>query len=388
MKKFILTLSLFMLLLAAAGCGALGLYPVETIAGTGNHGAMDSEYGLAQFNLPAGIFGGEGDALIVLDTYNNLIREIDLSIDYEVTVRRITGNILMSRRAPRLDDFRFPQGSKRDGLLDNALFNRPTAGVMDSEGRMFIADRNNHAIRMISDGVVSTFAGGRPGHQDGQGANAMFYYPTALAIGENGTLHVADTGNSVIRSIDINGYVTTVAGVPGVFGYYNGDAHMALFNEPMGIAVMGDIIFVADTNNHLIRIIENGHVRTFAGVYQLPDTTDSYDEWDMLPVGGFSGGTSAMFNMPMGLTVWGDVLIIADSLNHAIRGVIYPMGEVFTIAGTGEPGHYDGYMAMFHLPRGVYVSGDELFIADTGNNMIRKIYLAAIMQDWEVYLNE
>jgi len=357
MKKVTLGAVLFTLLLILAGCNVLGLNPVETIAGTGIHGVKDSEYGLAQFNLPSGVFSGGEDMLIVLDTYNNLIREVDLSTGDIPAVRRFAGD---------------------------ALFNHPTAGVMDEEGRMFIADRNSHTIRMISDGAVYTFAGGRPGHRDGHSVNARFYYPTALAIDNSGNIFVADTGNSVIRRIDTNGYVTTVAGVPGVFGYNNGDANTALFNEPMGIVIMEDIIFIADTNNHLIRIIEDGNVRTFAGTYQLPDTGDAYDEWDMLPVGGFYGGTSARFDMPMGLALWGDVLIVADSLNHAIRGVIYPAGETFTIAGMGEPGHSDGYMAMLHLPRGVYVLGDKLIIADTGNNMIRRVSLAAIEQYREV----
>ena len=408
-------------------------HTVTTVAGTGSHGASD--YGLGQFNLPGGVLSGDNGYFYVLDTYNNLIR----IVSPEGEISRLSGNIQMDGDMPILDSFRFPMGGFKDGPLDEALFNRPTAGVRDALGRIFITDSANHAIRMISMGMVYTFAGGTgEGHKDGHGAYAQFSYPTALAISPDGSLYIADTGNNAIRRICAAGYVTTVAGfqsievqdidfqgieahdidfqdselqdselldselqdseLQDIYEHNNSTYHSILLNEPMGIAVREDgVIFVADTGNHVIRIIENGRISTFAGVYRMPEeigyetddeTSDETNEetgnnewdlhWDLHPIGGFADGPpeTAMFNMPIGLTFWGEILIVADYINHAIRK-IHPCGEVETLTGTGYPGHADGCAneAMFHLPRGVYIIEDALIIADTGNNMIRKIIL-------------
>jgi len=337
-------------------------YSVEiiTIAGTGSHGASD--YGMGQFSLPGGVFSGNDGSLFVLDTYNNLIRRISPDGD----VSPFAGNIQMHRGEPILDMFNFPRGGFEDGLLANALFNRPSGGVVTPDGVIYIADSGNHAIRRIVDGRVSTFV-----YESG-----LLYYPTAVAIDPQGNLVVADTGNNVIRRIDISGNVTTVAGVPGQYGYNNGPGHTALFNEPMGIAINshGDII-VADSGNHLIRVIRNGEVTTLAGIYQLPEEEDDFEPWDMMPLGGFLDGSpnEAMFNLPVGLALWNDIIFVADSVNHAIRAIL-PDGWVTTISGSGYPGHVDGavHEAAFHMPRGVYVLDYDLIIVDTGNNMIRR----------------
>ncbi|MCL2355700.1 MAG: hypothetical protein FWC70_00905 [Defluviitaleaceae bacterium] len=329
-------------------------YTVVTVAGTGSSG-----YTCNQFTQPMGVFSGENGDLYVLDTYNNLIRRIDSSGE----IHRVAGDTLMR------DEAGFQQGFFRDG--DSALFNRPTSAVRASDGRIFIADRSNHAIRVIYDGYVFTFAGGNgAGYENG--TDAMFFYPSALALSADGNIYVADTGNNVIRRIDTFGYVTTVAGIAGESGYCNDSA---LFNHPMGIAVSEDgIIFVADSGNHLIRFINDDRVGTLAGFYQRPE--DAENTWEYQPTGGFANGYDAMFNLPAGLALRNEYLIVADSANHAIRAIHLPTAEVFTIAGE-YPGYADGVLneARFHFPHDVYVSGDALIIADTGNNMVRKITL-------------
>ena len=328
---------------------------VSTIAGTGSHGARDDDLGegIAQFNLPGGIFGGAAGQLLVADTYNNLIRGLETSV-----VHRVSGDIL------GYDEFRFPMGFYRDGAQEYALFNRPTDGVMTSAG-LFIVDSTNHAIRLIDEGRVYTFAGGpSPGHRDGHVNQAQFNYPTAIAADSEGNLYIADTLNHVIRRIDSYGNVTTIAGIPGSAGYVNGPAEQALFSSPMGIAVSktSGAIYIADTENHVIRGIADGRVSTLAGSYT--------------PYGGFADGEQAMFTLPVGLALYGDTLIIADSGNHRIRALMYD-AQTITIAGTGYPDYINGSgsQAAFHFPRGVHVRGDELFIADSGNNIIRKVLL-------------
>ena len=340
---------------------------VETVAGTGSHGYHDGVPG--QFNLPMGIFS-IGDDLFIADTYNNLLRVVD---PYG-RVSRVTGRII------DMDELNFPRGLYRDGYIENALFNRPMDAVVDGRGWIFIADSRNNAIRVIAEDYVFSFAGGEGyGHANGPVSEALFHRPSAIAIGPCGNFFVADTFNHAIRMIDTYGYVTTVAGVPGYFGHEDGASDAAVFNSPMGIAVSPDgTIFVADTGNHLIRVIEDGYVRTLAGTLLFPGDIEweyEYSDFDDLPL----GGSGLMFNMPVGLSLWGDILIVADSANHMIRGVM-PCGEVFTLAGTGSPGHIDGVRleSAFHLPQGVYVRGDTLYIADTGNNVIRVISLAVV----------
>ena len=345
---------------------------VTTVAGTGIHGSRDGSH--AQFNLPASVFGGE-DGLYVTDTFNNMVRRID-SDGY---VHRVTGSIL------GVDRHNFPLGFYVDAVVDYALFNRPVGVAADSYGRVFIADSMNNVIRVIYGEYVFTFAGREgPGHADGRYYEAMFYRPSAIALGPDGTIFVADTLNHVIRAIDLNDNVRTIAGIPGVYGHNDGRAGSARFNSPMGIAVAEDgRIFVADTGNHLIRVIENGRVSTVAGSVLFPADIaweDPDSDFDNVPIGGFADGYEAMFNLPKGLSLWGEILVVADSANHMIRAVL-PAGEVITLAGTGTVGHTDGpaLEAGFHLPQGVYVRGGpyeyRLYIADTGNNKIRVLVI-------------
>jgi DNA-binding beta-propeller fold protein YncE len=163
----------------------------------------------------------------------------------------------------------------------------------------------------------------------------------------------------------------------GTYGHNDGPSGEALFDSPMGLAVCpSGRIFVADTGNHLIRAIENDTVSTFAETLIFPGEID-WDvpsDFDDEPIGGFADGFNAMFSLPAGLALWGDTLIVADSANNSIRAIL-PTGETITLAGTGYAGYMYGTTPEFHLPRGVYVLNDTLYIADTGNNVIRAMRL-------------
>ncbi|MCL2620077.1 MAG: stalk domain-containing protein [Defluviitaleaceae bacterium] len=338
---------------------------LTTLAGVGNHGARDG--GRAQFNLPNAVFSF-GDGVFVADTYNNLIRKICS----EGLTTRHAGSILA------MDDTGFPHGFFRNGhTLNSALFNRPMDGVAGRGGRIFIADAGNHAIRMINGNQVSTLTGGTTtGHADGSLADARFNFPAAIDMDSHGNIFVADALNHVIRKISMDGRVSTIAGVPEISGFSNGagDPNRALFNAPMGIAVGNNgRIYVADTGNNLIRVIDGEDVYTIAG--SLVFTAGP--GWDDMPIGGFADGVSSMFNQPTGIAIWENTLIVADSANHRIRVVDISTGEVSTLAGGEFPGHSDGIPseATFHLPMGVEVVGNTLLIADTGNNVIRTLTL-------------
>jgi hypothetical protein len=120
-------------------------------------------------------------------------------------------------------------------------------------------------------------------------------------------------------------------------------------------------------------------MRTLAGTLLFPSDID-WDvpsDFDNEPIGGYANGLNAMFSVPVGLAVWGDFLLVADSANHVIRAVYLATGLVTTLAGTGYAGHIDGvaHSAEFHAPRGISVNGNTLYISDTGNNLIRTLTL-------------
>ena len=340
---------------------------VITFAGTGFHGSTDGL--LAEFNMPSAVAVGVGNQIIVADSFNNVLRLI--SQDQNVTT--LAG--VVHTAGPE----RFPVGLFIDGPAWTAGFYRPS-GIAVQSNRIFIADSENHAIRVLVNGRVYTVSGELgSGHADGEAGASMFDTPISLAVGPGGYLYVADTGNHVVRRISPGGYVTTIAGVPGQSGFADGAAAEALFYDPMGIIVAPDgRVFVADTGNHLIRVVSGGIVSTMAGSRVLGDLTEYDDGWDDAPLGDHADGLGglARFNQPMGLDLWGGYLIVADSANHMIRK-IGTNGAVTTLAGSGYPNYMSGlyHVAEFHFPTDVYVFGDFLFIADSGNNKIRLMRL-------------
>ena len=103
-----------------------------------------------------------------------------------------------------------------NGIKDSATFSNLMGLAVDSGNNIYVADSRNNLIRKISaEGTVSTVAGsGKTGTADGKGAGASFFFPTAVAVDAHGVVYVADTQNSLIRRITPDGAVTTIAGRP------------------------------------------------------------------------------------------------------------------------------------------------------------------------------
>ena len=341
---------------------------VYTIAGIGSSGVQD---GLsASFHMPMGLLVLPSGEIIVADTYNNLLRQIDP----DGVTETFAGAIF---------EF-FPLGAHLDRELNEAGLHRPAGLAICRSGRIYIADSANNSIRVIVGGGMYTLVGwGDAGFADGPRDQASFNGPLALAVGPSGYIYVADTLNHVIRRVSPTGYASTIAGTPGVYGYGNGREYVALFDSPAGIAVAADgRVIVADTGNHVIRVIENGVVSTLAGSFAFEWLYGDGLEW--AAIGGFMDGEAvyAQFNHPRGLALWGDYLIVADSANHSIR-LISPESQVTTIAGIGMPGYLagPGQPALFSFPTDVYVHEGRLYVADAGNNKIRMIPLNAGLEE-------
>jgi DNA-binding beta-propeller fold protein YncE len=152
------------------------------------------------------------------------------------------------------------------------------------DGNVFVADARNHRIRRITPaGRVTTVAGSGStgdtlgGFQDGPAAQCRFRCPSGLAIGADGTLYIADTGNHSIRRLRPGtGMVTTLAGGggPQAAGTADGLGRAARFREPSSLAVDGaENVYVADTGNGAVRKIDAaGRVTTLlrGGGLQAP----------------------------------------------------------------------------------------------------------------------
>ncbi|GAB3662668.1 hypothetical protein GCM10028791_37850 [Echinicola sediminis] len=317
-------------------------YKVSSLAGSSEYGLVDGKGNEALFRNPEGVSLHPEGYLIITDRTNNAIRKLDL----DGNVSTILGT-----------------GGKgfQNGPVTTATLDYPWKSCVDKEGNIYIADRNNHAIRKIdANGNVSTLAGtGIAGYQDGPGNTAQFNQPLDVAVDDKGVVYVADNINHMIRRIDPDGKVSTVSGSGK--GHQDGALAEAQFSNPSGLDLdnEGNII-VADRINHLIRKIDlsTALVSTLAGSSQ--GTRDGATE-------------EAQFNNPYGVAVGasGEV-VVADLSNHKIRMI--KDGEVSTIGGTVR-GFLDGpsAVAQFYNPTDVEVIDGVVYVADLGNHRIRRI---------------
>lgn len=273
-----------------------------------------------------------------------------------------------------------PSSGNADGTGSAARFSRPQGLATDAGGNVYVADVNNSTIRKITpEGVVTTLAGqaGTFDYADGAGSNARFYAPYGLAVDSSGNVFVADTYNHSIRKITPGGVVTTLAGsglrretgAPqfyGLAGSADGPADLARFWYPHGIAIdSSGTLYIADTINRTIRKISPaGVVSTLAGMAGVEGSADGI-------------GSAARFQSPLGIGLdSGGNVYVADSGNQTIRKIT-PAGIVSTIAGlAGAGGNADGIgtAARFLNPSGIAAADDgTLYVADGSNYSIRKI---------------
>ncbi|MGB5700210.1 NHL repeat-containing protein [Muriicola sp.] len=230
-----------------------------------------------------------------------------------------------------------------DGQGPNAQFGGPFAVAVDGNGNVYVADYFNHKIRKITrSGIVTTLAGSTQGFADGKSADAKFNAPFGIAVTKNGYVYVADTYNNKIRKITPNGIVSTLAG--STLGYLDGIPETCKFNRPSDVAIDNDgNVYVADQFNHRIRKIWHfGYVTTLAGSRQ-----------------GFANGLGeeANFSLPKRLAVdtYGNVFV-SDNLNNKIRKIA-PNGHVKTIAGIA--GEFSEPMGIAVDYKGVVYVGDN-----------------------------
>jgi len=322
--------------------------------GTGSGKDTISGDTIASFNQPTGIAVDAAGNIYVSDYGDNLIRKISAA----GIVSTIAGN--------------GNQGSL-NGLDTASSFNGPTALALDAAGNIYVADDNNNMVRKIStNGMVSTYAGSdSTGLINGPAANSALFGPTGVAVDGSGNVYIADAGNNIIRMVNTSDVVSTYAGSTNEAAT-NGPLLSASFNNPTGLAIDGSgNIFVADMLDGMIREISpsTGTVTTLAG---SGDTTASVN----------GTGTAASFYFPNSLAVdASDNIYVTEYATNLIRKVD-PTGVVTTFAGNGAAGQADstGTSASFNGPSGIAVDkSGNLYVADTYNNVIRKITPAGVV---------
>jgi DNA-binding beta-propeller fold protein YncE len=239
----------------------------------------------------------------------------------------------------------------------------PFGVALADDGTVFVADGGDRPAiwRVGTDGHRALVAGGDPGFQDGPGAAARFDTPSHVALGPDGSLYVADTGNHAIRHVSPAGAVTTIAG-DGEAGA--GEGANARLNGPVGVAVSADgRVFVADTyNDRVVRLVPP------------PDGTG---RWTVTPVAGAGvpgllDGTrgDAMFDTPSGLVALSDgSLVVADTGNDALRrvsadGVVALLNAV----------DFTGSAGVLWRPLGVAAgSGGRFYVTDSRTRVVEVI---------------
>src|SRR5262245_48745870 len=209
---------------------------VITVAGTGSKGFTNGAASSAQFNEPYGVALSPAESLLFVDDYlNHAIRVIAFRRQQVTTV---AGSCT---------------AGFANGVGDKAQFNQPYNVKIDVNGRLYVPDQNNHAVRRV-DGTVSTLAGnGQSGFADGKPSEARFNNPTGLAVGSDGTIYVSDRNNHRLRVIGPAGETSTLAG-DGTAGQQDGPALTARFNRPIDIVIAADgSLVVSEEANHRLR---------------------------------------------------------------------------------------------------------------------------------------
>ncbi len=268
---------------------------IQTRIGTGAIGAADGACDAATFHHPQGM-ALAGDTLYSADTENHLLRAVDLAAECVTTIAGtgaqapfratggdatttplnspwglayVTGELYIAMAGPhqiwvycpsahRVDVFAGSGAEARvDGALDDAAFAQPS-GIATDGANLYIADSETSSIRQINldTGRVTTLVGEdlfEFGDVDGSGAQVRLQHPLGVAYAD-GALLIADSYNHKIKRLDLaTQTVTTIAGTgePGT-----ADGAPGQLSEPGGLDVLGSDLYIADTNNHLLRHLD------------------------------------------------------------------------------------------------------------------------------------
>jgi sugar lactone lactonase YvrE len=309
---------------------------ITTFAGTKGTIGYSGDNGPAigaTFDYPAGVAADGSGNVYIADIDNNAIRKVAKGVMTTFAGDGTSGY------------------SGDNGPPPGAELNHPGGVAVDGAGNVYIADMTNNVIRKVSKGAIATLAGGGSVifGDNGPAKDAALFSPFGVAADASGNVYIADTSDNAIRKVS-DGVITTFAG-SGIYGYSgdNGAAIGAALNQPYDVAAdASGNVYIADTLNNVIRKVSNGVITTFAGngCCYPGETGDNL------------AATSVALRSPTGVAVdsAGNVYI-ADLGNNVVRKV--SNGAITTIAGNGTRGYSgDGgpaTSAAFIMPSAVAV---------------------------------
>ncbi len=270
---------------------------IEMVIGSGRRGNQDGTFETASFNQPQGI-ALDDTILYIADTENHTIRSANLKTKVITTV---LGTGQQAREA------------NAGGVGMSVALNSPWDLVVHNN-KLYIAMAGAHQIweADLKTLKAKPFAGtGREARIDGRLLQAFLAQPSGITT-DGKRLYFVDSETSSVRAADIakNGEVETIIeGNLTVYGDSDGDSTMARLQHPLGITYHDGLLYVADTYNHKIKVVDPSKKTaiTLAGSGMRGD----------------NGGVlaAAEFNEPSGLTFAGDSLFVADCNSHQIRVV-------------------------------------------------------------------
>jgi adhesin/invasin len=381
-----------------------------TIAGNGENGYSgdDGPALEARLSLPMEVMIGPDGDLLILDWNNHRLRKVTA----DGTMLHVAGR------------------GELGGTLDdpaNSDFNHPTGMLLDPDGRtLYIAAWHNSMIRSVdleTLDIVDECGDGRRAYfgDSGPAETAALDLPTSLAFDPEGRMVIMDQANQVIRRINDDNTIERIAGMcvtrrpggcapdaeliqcPGGSGKlscgdetacgapcditYGGDGEPALemrMAQPFGQSALpggrllfdpdGNLIF-ADASNNLIRMIDGDGI-----VHRIAGTPPDADGVKAGYAGDGGPALDALLRNPVDLALGGDgTLYVTDVDNHCIRA-IDPGGTIRTVVGICETQGYEGdgglaSEALLKYPFGIELDGNNLYIADMGNSVIRHVVL-------------
>lgn len=284
-----------------------------------------------------------------------------------------------------------PSGAAREAELVGI------SGLAVSGGWIYFSDATRHIVARTSlDGsTVETLAGTQVGEFNGDGKAPLqtsFHVPSQLAVAGNGDVYVADTHNHRIRVIPKSGNVKTVAGVgiknveparmptappigPGLsVAHFSGDGAAAAdaeLNLPTGVALDGDGVYIGDSGNNRVRVVNTGSTDlTFGGVRIAPGQIQTIAGTGAMGYSGDGGpALGATFAYPKTLTfdASGNLLVV-DSYNKRLRRINRQSGVVDTIAIGGTPN--DGALALFGVEGVARTAAGDVVYTDLNHHAV------------------
>jgi uncharacterized protein (TIGR03437 family) len=336
-------------LLIASGSVFAQQYTINTIGGTATSPGWSGDGGpatLAQINTPIRVALDSSGNIYITDLMNSSIRVITPS---NGQINSVAGN--------------GNPGYSGDGQASSGKqLSSPHDIAFDAANNLYIADTGNSRIRIISKGIINTFAGngtrgvaGANLGDGGQARSAELILPTGLTVDKSGNVYIADIGNATVRKVTPNGIITTIAGTGFLsFGAYSGEggpATKALLGQPSSLTTdSAGNLYIVDTGlSRLFRIGSDGLIHTvYTGFVAQNCTFDAAGN-----------------------------LYTADQVTHTVHKIL-PNGSDLWIGGDGVSGWSGdggpGTMAQMAQPYGVAVDpSGNVYVAEVTNAIIREL---------------